>query len=117
MWLISISQPLEMLGGLVQEVRRWEHVRDNTKQLVHDKFAFDELSRQLSTARQALVKRVGAVAGVHGTGETNLEWFSGGKKLAIQSRKSVDQLLGRCSAARSTAQHPACTTSWSIDAC
>lgn len=91
--LISVSQPLETLGGLVQEVRRWEHVRDHTKQLVHDKFAFDELSRQLSTARQALVKRVGAVAGVHGTGETNLEWFSGGKKLAIQSGKALTSHL------------------------
>jgi len=91
--LIAISQPLEMLGGLVQEVRRWEHVRDHTKQLAHDKFAFDELSRQLSTAQQALIKRIGAVAGVHGTGESSLEWFCAGKKVVINSGKALTSYL------------------------
>jgi hypothetical protein len=91
--LVAISQPLEMLGGLVQEVRRWEHVRDNTKQLAHDKFALDELSRQLSTAREALVKRVGAVAGVHGTAETDLDWFCAGKRLVIKSGKALTSHL------------------------
>jgi hypothetical protein len=91
--LISISQPLEMLGGLVQEVRRWEHVRDHTKQLVHDKFAFDELSRQLNTAKQALIKRVEAVAGVHGTGESSLEWFCAGRKVAINSGKALTSFV------------------------
>jgi hypothetical protein len=91
--LIAISQPLEMLCGLVQEVRRWEHIRDKTPQLAHDKFAFDESSRQLAVAQQVLVKRVSAVAGVHGVGETNLEWFCGGKRLEIVSGKSVTSYL------------------------
>lgn len=91
--LVSISQPLEILSGLVQEVRRWEHIRDKTPQLAHDKFAFDESSRQLGAARQVLVKRVSDVAGVHGIGETNLEWFCGGKRLEIGSGQSLASYL------------------------
>ena len=91
--LTAISQPLEMLGGLVQEVRRWEHIRDKTPQLAHDKFALEESSRQLGAARQVLGKRVAAVAGIHGIGETTLDWFQSGGRLEIGSMHSLTSYL------------------------
>lgn len=91
--LLAIPQPLEMLSGLVQEVRRWEWISGTIPELANDKFAFDEVSRQLAAARHVFMKRLNSMAGVH-TGEaTSLEWFYKARRISIRSGKLLTSYL------------------------
>ena len=53
-----IPRPLRVLGGLLLEVQRWEWVQANVPELANDNFAAEEVSRQLSTAADALQTRL-----------------------------------------------------------
>jgi hypothetical protein len=89
------TEPLSHQAGLVAEVLRWEWVSLNTPELNADRFAREEVSRQLQAARLRLDNRVQDLVGLRSlTGARALRWFVGG---ALQKIKDGRQLLKRLS--------------------
>jgi hypothetical protein len=91
--LVAVPQPLEMLSGLVQEVMRWEWILRETRTLNNDKFALDEVSRQLANSRHVFIKRLNSMVGVHSGEASSLEWFYKGQKIVLRSGKSLTSQL------------------------
>lgn len=93
-WLIGISQPLNTIRNLLQEVQRWEWIGENKAELNADRYAREEVSRQKQTARAQLEKRLQALIGIKQfVGQTSLEWFNEGSRLRIRDgRELMSQL-------------------------
>jgi hypothetical protein len=88
--LCAVPSPLRALARLVQEVQRWEWVAANTQELNDDPFAAEEVSRQLSGARDALQQRIRAFIGLqHVSGGSELTWFRKTKQLEIRSGRDL----------------------------
>ena len=96
--LIAVPQPLRGLASLLAEVQRWEWVGRNIPELAHDEFAQEEVSRQLTAARQVLEKRVRTYIGIRQFGEkTDLQWFYHGKPTPIRGgRQLLERLSSIC---------------------
>ena len=96
--LIAVPQPLRGLASLLAEVQRWEWVGRNIPELAHDEFAQEEVSRQLTAARQVLEKRVRTYIGIRQFGEkTDLHWFYHGKSTPIRGgRELLERLSSIC---------------------
>jgi hypothetical protein len=89
------AEPLSHQAGLVAEVLRWEWVNLNTPELNADRFAREEVSRQLQAARLRLENRVQDLVGLRSlSGARALRWFVSG---ASQKVKDGRQLLTRLS--------------------
>jgi hypothetical protein len=95
-WLVAISQPLNNLASLVQEVQRWEWVSTNILDLNADKYAREEVSRQRAAARSQLDKRIQNYIGFKQlNGQMMLDWFYQGQPLQItDGRQLLEKLSG-----------------------
>lgn len=95
--LIAVpNEPLSHQAGLVAEVLRWDWVAQNTPELNADRFAREELSRQLASARLRLEQRVQDLVGLRTlSGARALQWFVKGQLTSIRDGR---QLLERVSA-------------------
>ena len=88
--LCVIPRPLRVLGGLLQEVQRWEWVQANVPELANDNFAFEEVSRQLSTAADALQTRLKSILGLqHFHADTAPTFVRAGNKISISSGREL----------------------------
>ena len=95
-WLVAVPQPLGNLASLVHEVQRWEWVASNTIELNGDKYAREEVSRQLQAARQQLDASIQTRIGMkHFDGRTSLEWFHRGQLLSIRDGRHLLSELSR----------------------
>ncbi|MFP5245160.1 MAG: hypothetical protein ACLGH0_00605, partial [Thermoanaerobaculia bacterium] len=94
------KESLSNLSGLVAETLRWEWVIRNTPELDGDKFAREEASRQLSTARAILATRIDGLIGVRSPrGAQALRWFAGGREKSIgEGRELLRALSDFCDA-------------------
>lgn len=94
--LIAVPQPLMALAPLIAQVQRWEWVRQNTPELNHDSYAYEEVSRQLMACRQVLEKRLQSYVGLRQFGRTlGLDWFYKGHAIAIASGRDLLEQLSR----------------------
>lgn len=88
--LIAIPHPLRILSKLVQELQRWEWVAANTPALNNDQFAAEEVSRQVSAARQALEQRVHSIIGLQRFADrTELKWFHRSERVDLLNGRDV----------------------------
>ena len=81
--LIGLTEPLSHLEKLMQEVERWDWVQKNTPELKDDRYAAEEVSRQLDSARQTLEKRMQHYVGlsqIRGDSSSALRWFNEGSR-------------------------------------
>ena len=90
--IIGIPEPLGALAGLLHEVERWSWIQNNTPELKDDRFAAEEVARQVTTAEQALDRRVQHYVGLknaaHSSEPTGMRWFH--EKLELKVRSSGD---------------------------
>ena len=95
--LIGITEPLGVLAGLIQEVERWAVVEQTTPELKDDRYAFEEVSRQLSGATQALEKRVQHYVGLREAAQSGaqmpIEWYLAGRPHEVCSVAAFLSLL------------------------
>ncbi|MFZ1009959.1 MAG: hypothetical protein WAN65_24185 [Candidatus Sulfotelmatobacter sp.] len=93
-----IPRPLRVLGGLLQEVQRWDWVQANVPELANDNFAAEEVSRQLSTAADALQTRLKSLLSLqHFHSENGPTFFRDGAEIRISSgRKLLSYLSETC---------------------
>jgi hypothetical protein len=86
--VIGITDPLASLGGLFLEVQRWAWVETNTLELKDDRYAAEEVARQLSSAKQTLEKRIQHYVSLNqsaASGGMSIRWYYKGKQQNIQS--------------------------------
>ena len=96
--LVAISPPLEVLNGLALELERWHWVERNTPELKDDRFAAEEVSRQIGTISEQLDSRLGDYIGFRKEASTELEsqikWFtSEGPTTELNTGRSLQAYL------------------------
>lgn len=88
------EEPLSHQAGLVAEVLRWEWVSLNTPELNADRFARDEVTRQLQAARMRLQNRVQDLIGLQSlAGARSLHWYVAGASQRIADGRQLLQRL------------------------
>lgn len=94
--IIGLTEPLSNLEKLVIEVERWTWVQANTPELKDDRYAAEEVTRQLASATQTLEKRINHYAGlrqVSGSGAASMKWFYRKRQMQVKSSKAFLSLL------------------------
>ena len=88
--LVALPQPLSGFSGLVAELRRWEHVSNNTEELAGDKHGREEVSRQIEAAKAVLLDRINQVLDVRSfrSGQ-GMSWFHKGKPIELASSREL----------------------------
>lgn len=92
--LVAVPKPLEMLQSMAQLVRRWEWVAQSTPELIHDRYAAEEVSRELTNARRTLRNRIQDLVGLRSYAEhSELEWFRCGRVMRINTSRELLSVL------------------------
>jgi hypothetical protein len=80
-----VPPPTQLLNAAL-DVRRWQWVRDNVKELAADRYAREELKRQLCNAEALLQDRCNEIVGLGASdGESSISWFWHGKTLPVSA--------------------------------
>jgi hypothetical protein len=80
--LIAVTRPLRQLRGFVLDAQRWEWVSTHTPELNTDRYANEEVSRQLEYARDLLARRLAEFVGLDRLrSSSTLTWFQNGHPL------------------------------------
>lgn len=92
--IVAIPQPLSGFSGLVREVRRWEWIQKNVEGLEGDKYAREEVSRQIAAATSVLLNRTNQVLDVRSfrSGQS-IQWYYQGKPISLESSRKLFQLV------------------------
>jgi len=91
---IGITSPLEILTGLILELERWIWVEQHNPELKDDRYAAEEVSRQVSVTTQALEKAIARHVGIRGSGQepsTSIRWFYNGEEDVVVDAKGTLQ--------------------------
>jgi hypothetical protein len=94
--LIGLTEPLICLKGLVHEVDRWNWVEAKTPELREDRYAAEEVTRQLTLATHTLQKRLEHYVGVNHRSkatETDVDWYYEGRLLSIRTGTGFQSFL------------------------
>lgn len=92
--LVAVPQPLSALGRMADESRRWRWVAENTPELTHDRYAAEEVSRQIAQADRTLESRLLDFIGLRqSSGRSELEWYRGGERVHVESGRALLELL------------------------
>ena len=96
--LIAISAPLDVLSVNALELERWEWVERNTPELKDDRYAAEEVSRQVAAFRQLLENKLQELVGFRGEAgaarASQITWFHQGvEQPAIGREKSLQSFL------------------------
>ena len=88
------GEPLVQQAGLLAAVLRWEWVASNTPELNGDRFAREEVTRQIASARQILEARIQQLIGLRSlTRATGLKWFRAGRSERITNARELLQRI------------------------
>lgn len=83
--IIGIAKPLSHLSGLIKEVDCWKWIQSNVLELKDDRYAAEEVSRQLSSAVTILDKRIKFYIGLdqqsYKSSSDSIAWFYKGTKI------------------------------------
>lgn len=92
--VITVSDPLEGLAGLVRELHCWEWVMRNTPELNQDMWAAEEVSRQIAASHKILERRIHDLVGLQLL-STNLSqrWFHKAEPVTVRNRRELLSLL------------------------
>jgi hypothetical protein len=95
--LVAVTRPLKQLRGYILEAQRWEWVSTHTLELNTDRYAADEVSRQLEHARDNLNRRLAEYIGLERkSGTSTLCWFRDGHSLErVQCGRTLLQELSQ----------------------
>lgn len=97
--LVAISPALESLASYSLNLERWHWVERSTPELKDDRFAAEEVDRQIKAATQALEQRIQEYVGFRGLDATNtstkVAWYYLGQEvdLLTKQEKSLQEYL------------------------
>lgn len=88
--LVAVPAPLSSLRGLIQETQRWEWVATNVPELGNDRYAAEEVSRQVAASRRTLDDRVQSFIGLRrATSQNELKWFRANQTVKIKDGRDL----------------------------
>ena len=89
--MIAVPESVSGFAGFVNEIRKWEWVQTNTAELNGDRFAMQEVSRQITAAKTVLKDRTNHLLNVrHFRDGQSIAWFHKGKPLRkLESAKAL----------------------------
>ncbi len=95
---VGIPKPLEMLRSMGLEVARWRWVAENTAELGQDRYAQEEVTRQVVASREVLRNRLQDLIGLRTLSErSELRWFRGSEEMTLaSSRDLLSRLSDAC---------------------
>lgn len=95
--LIGITEPLGSLSGLMMEAERWTWVQKHTPELKEDRYAAEEVARQLALASQTLEKRIRHFVGLGQSAQssTSIRWFFQTKERSLPDAKAFISYLSQ----------------------
>lgn len=97
--IFGITEALEVLNGLVLAVERWHHVERHTPELKDDRYAAEEVSRQIAHANQTLENALQRYVGFRSptiAGDALMQWIYQGKiTKQLAERNSLQSFLSR----------------------
>ncbi len=93
--LIVVPSALQYLSTYLEEVRKWEWIERTIGELRHDRFAREEVSRQLSNSRLALQAHLQNSVGLTNvTSNSKLNWYYNGCHIDnLTTSKKIMSLL------------------------
>lgn len=95
--LIGLSAPLDGLTKLVIELERWLRVELQTPELKDDRYAAEEVSRQLALATQNLARALSRDVGLYAANNdqgSSLSWYLNGETdVGISSKESLQVMV------------------------
>lgn len=88
--LIAIPEPVSGFAGLVVEIHRWEWLKKNVPELNGDKYAREEVSRQVAAAQAVLRDRTNQILDVRLFRDgQSMAWFHKGKPIELDSAREL----------------------------
>lgn len=79
--IIVVPGQLRFLTEFLEEVRRWEWIERSVGELRHDKYARDEVSRQLAAADSELQRQLQKIIGLNSiSADSELAWYHRGQR-------------------------------------
>jgi hypothetical protein len=79
--LVAVSPALTAMASLIHNLQRWQWVEKNTRGLINDAHAAEEVTRQITAAKITLEKRLQELIGFQASVSTmQLQWFYRGKR-------------------------------------
>jgi hypothetical protein len=96
--VVAVSAPLDVLSGCALELERWEWVERHTPELKDDRFAAEEVSRQVAASRQMLETKLQELVGFRGESAckegSKIAWFhKGAEQTEIGTNKNLQSFL------------------------
>ena len=93
-WLCAVPQPLGSLASLLAEVQRWEWVAVNTPELNGDRYASEEVSRNVESAKSQLLRRVMNLVGLRQSdASSSLRWCHCGESINVKGSRHLMSTL------------------------
>lgn len=97
--IFGITEPLDVLNGLVLAVEHWHHVERHTPELKDDRYAAEEVSRQIAHSNQTLENALQRYVGFRGSsnaGDALIQWIYEGKPAKhLAEMDSLQSFLSR----------------------
>lgn len=96
--VVAVSAPLDVLSGCALELERWEWVERHTPELKDDRFAAEEVSRQVAASRGMLEGKLQELVGFRGEtigkDRPKIAWFhKGDEKKDIGGDQNLQSFL------------------------
>lgn len=96
--IVAISPSLDILTGITQDLERWHWVERHTPELKDDRFAAEEVTRQIATLSQVLDARLDDYIGFRKElsieSSSRITWYSNGEMLSeLNEGKSLQSFL------------------------
>ncbi len=96
--LLAVPTPLYHLANLIREMQRWQWIAEKTPELNSDRYAAQEVSRQITAAQRALERHLQKTIGLQtNSGQMELQWFQQNQHIEIRnSRDLLTRLSDMC---------------------
>lgn len=96
--IVTIAEPANGAGTALKDLLAWEWVKDNVQSLSGDRYAREELTRQIVQAHRSLRGRLGGLQNLGIPSPHELELFyAGGKPVTLKTGRELLTFLGeRC---------------------
>jgi hypothetical protein len=89
--LVGVTQPVQALHDRARAIEVWRWVRANTPELTQDEMATEEVDRELALAQNALRECAARSLGLDDA--TALQWYAGGKRVAVDPSRGLSSLV------------------------
>jgi hypothetical protein len=93
--LLAIADPAPTALAAFADRLAWEWVKNNTPALAGDRYAREEVARQLETAERNLHTRLAHVTNLAAAGAGGMTWFNNREHQQLQSGKELLAFLSR----------------------